>query len=298
MKFLNFFHTYFGFNKRERNGLLVFISLILVLLVIRFSITAFVEKPVAPQIIKVSPEANEKNYQENYSSYTKRKKKKQHHEKKNIFFVFDPNTISEKDAVELGFSKKTASTLTKFREKGGKFFKKEDLKKLYGISDEFYESIKDYVIIEAKTAVKSDLVKQQKNAKFSPIELNEIDSVQLVKLRKIGPYTTKKILKFRNSLGGFYDIQQLKEVYGMNDSLFIFLSENTFVEPNKIKSIQINSATYNDLKQHPYIDHIIASTIVAYREKHGKYKQLSDLLSIGTISESKLGILKYYFSFD
>jgi len=298
MKFLNFFHTYFGFNKRERNGLLVFISLILVLLVIRFSITAFVEKPVAPQIIKVSPEANEKNYQENYSSYTKRKKKKQHHEKKNIFFVFDPNTISEKDAVELGFSKKTASTLSKFREKGGKFFKKEDLKKLYGISDEFYESIKDYVIIEAKTAVKSDLVKQQKNAKFSPIELNEIDSVQLVKLRKIGPYTTKKILKFRNSLGGFYDIQQLKEVYGMNDSLFIFLSENTFVEPNKIKSIQINSATYNDLKQHPYIDHIIASTIVAYREKHGKYKQLSDLLSIGTISESKLGILKYYFSFD
>jgi competence protein ComEA len=298
MKFLNFFHTYFGFNKRERNGLLVFISLILVLLVIRFSITAFVEKPVAPQIIKVSPEANEKNYQENYSSYTKRKKKKQHHEKKNIFFVFDPNTISEKDAVELGFSKKTASTLSKFREKGGKFFKKEDLKKLYGISDEFYESIKDYVIIEAKTAVKSDSVKQQKNAKFSPIELNEIDSVQLVKLRKIGPYTTKKILKFRNSLGGFYDIQQLKEVYGMNDSLFIFLSENTFVEPNKIKSIQINSATYNDLKQHPYIDHIIASTIVAYREKHGKYKQLSDLLSIGTISESKLGILKYYFSFD
>jgi DNA uptake protein ComE-like DNA-binding protein len=298
MKFLNFFHTYFGFNKRERNGLLVFISLILVLLVIRFSITAFVEKPVAPQIIKVSPEANEKNYQENYSSYTKRKKKKQHHEKKNIFFVFDPNTISEKDAVELGFSKKTASTLSKFREKGGKFFKKEDLKKLYGISDEFYESIKDYVIIEAKTAVKSDSVKQQKNGKFSPIELNEIDSVQLVKLRKIGPYTTKKILKFRNSLGGFYDIQQLKEVYGMNDSLFIFLSENTFVEPNKIKSIQINSATYNDLKQHPYIDHIIASTIVAYREKHGKYKQLSDLLSIGTISESKLGILKYYFSFD
>lgn len=298
MKFLDFFHTYFGFNKRERNGLLILISLILVLLIVRFSITAFIDKPLALEIIKVSPDSNEKNYQENYSSYTKRKKKKQHHEKKNNFFVFDPNTISEKDAVELGFSKKTASTLMKFREKGGKFFQKEDLKKLYGISEEFYESIKDYIIIEIKTAVKIDSVRQQKNTKFSPVELNEIDSIQLVKLPKIGPYTAKKILKFRNSLGGFYDIQQLKEVYGMNDSLFIFISKNTFVEPNKITSIRINTASYNELKQHPYIDHIIASTIVAYREKHGKYNQLNDLLLIGTISESKLGILKYYFRFD
>ena len=146
MKFLDFFHTYYGFNKRERNGLLVLISLILVLFIVRFSITAFIDKPLAPEIIKVSPDSNEKNYQENYSGYTKRKKKKQHYEKKNNFFVFDPNTLSEKDAIELGFSKKTASTLLKFRAKGGKFFQKEDLKKLYGISDEFYKSIKDYII--------------------------------------------------------------------------------------------------------------------------------------------------------
>ena len=298
MKFLDFFHTYFGFNKRERNGLLVLISLILVLLIVRFSITSFIDKPLAPEIIKVSPDSNEKNYQENYSGYTKRKKKKQHYEKKNNFFVFDPNTLSEKDAIELGFSKKTASTLLKFRAKGGKFFQKEDLKKLYGISDEFYESIKDYIIIEIKTAVKIDSVRQQKNTKFPLMELNEIDSIQLVKLPKIGPYTAKKILKFRNSLGGFYDIQQLKEVYGMNDSLFMFLSGNIVVEPNKIKSIRINSASYNELKQHPYIDHIIASTIVAYREKHGKYKQLNDLLLIGTISEFKLEKLKYYLNFE
>ena len=298
MKFLNFFHTYFGFNKRERNGLLVLISFIFLLIIIRFSITTFVEKPVALKIIKVSPEETEKNYQENYAIYTKGKKKKHHQEKKNYFFVFDPNTISEKDAIELGFSKKTASTLIKFREKGGKFYIKEDLKKLYGISNEFFESIKDYVIIEAKLSVKNDTSKKFKNIKFQPIELNEIDSVQLVKLPKIGPFTTKKILKFRNSLGGFYDIGQLKEVYGMNDSLFNYLVGNTFVEPNKIKPIQINNVSYNELKKHPYIDHIIASTIVAYREKHGKYRQLNDLLSIGTISESKLATLRYYFSFD
>jgi len=298
MKFLNFFHTYFGFNKRERNGLLILISFIFLLIFIRFSITAFVEKPVALKIIKVSPEETEKNYQENYAIYTKGKKKKHHQEKKNYFFVFDPNTISEKDAIELGFSKKTALTLIKFREKGGKFYIKEDLKKLYGISNEFFESIKDYVIIEAKLSVKNDTLKKFKNIKFQPIELNEIDSVQLVKLPKIGPFTTKKILKFRNSLGGFYDIGQLKEVYGMNDSLFNYLVGNTFVEPNKIKPIQINNVSYNELKKHPYIDHIIASTIVAYREKHGKYRQLNDLLSIGTISESKLATLRYYFSFD
>ncbi len=298
MKFLNFFHTYFGFNKRERNGLLVLISFIFLLIIIRFSITTFVEKPVALKIIKVSPEETEKNYQENYAIYTKGKKKKHHQEKKNYFFVFDPNTISEKDAIELGFSKKTALTLIKFREKGGKFYIKEDLKKLYGISNEFFESIKDYVIIEAKLSVKNDTSKKFKNIKFQPIELNEIDSVQLVKLPKIGPFTTKKILKFRNSLGGFYDIGQLKEVYGMNDSLFNYLVGNTFVEPNKIKPIQINNVSYNELKKHPYIDHIIASTIVAYREKHGKYRQLNDLLSIGTISESKLATLRYYFSFD
>jgi len=297
MRLFDFLHTYFGFNKRERNGILVLFSIVILLFVVRISITSFIKESETIQIKKLSPMNKETE-----KSYSTKFQYKNHNNKKesieNHFFVFDPNTISEQDAVELGFPKKTASTLIKFREKGGKFIEREDVKKLYGIKSSFYESIKDYIIIEKKDEKQIPIKQEQKNKTEISFDLNTTDSLQLVKLPKIGPYTAKKILKFRNALGGFCNAEQLKEIYGMNDSLLFILTSKTYIESKNIKQLSINKSTYEELKKHPYINHIIASTIVAYREKHGYYKQLNDLKNIGTVDDKKLEQLKPYISFE
>lgn len=297
MRLFDFLHTYFGFNKRERNGILVLFSIVILLFVVRISITSFIKESETIQIKKLS-----QMNKETEKSYSTKFQYKNHNNKKesieNHFFVFDPNTISEQDAVELGFPKKTASTLIKFREKGGKFIEREDVKKLYGIKSSFYESIKDYIIIEKKDEKQIPIKQEQKNKTEISFDLNTTDSLQLVKLPKIGPYTAKKILKFRNALGGFCNAEQLKEIYGMNDSLLFILTSKTYIESKNIKQLSINKSTYEELKKHPYINHIIASTIVAYREKHGYYKQLNDLKNIGTVDDKKLEQLKPYISFE
>ena len=297
MRLFDFLHTYFGFNKRERNGILVLFSIVIILFVVKISITSFIKEGEAIKLKQLKPK--NKEIEKSYSTYCQNKNRNKKKEStENHFFVFDPNTISEEDAIELGFPKKTASTLIKFREKGGKFFEKEDVKKLYGIKPSFYEAIKDYIIIEKKEEVQKPIIQNQKNKTDISLDLNTADSLQLVKLPKIGPYTAKKILKYRNALGGFYNTDQLNEIYGMKDSILLILISNTTIDSKNIKQIAINKATYEELKKHPYINHIIASTIVAYREKHGNYKQLDDLKNVGTIDDKKIEQLKPYFSFQ
>lgn len=297
MRLFDFIHTYFGFNRRERNGLLVLLGIVIVLFLIRISITSFRNEGKEVEFQKLSASKNEIETKLTTKNFNRTNNNTSRTEK-NHFFAFDPNTITEEDAIELGFSKKTAATLVKFRIKGGKFKVKEDLKKLYGVKASFYESLKEYIVIEKSEEAKITIKEENKKSAVNLIDLNSTDSIELVKLPKIGPFTAKKIIKFRNALGGFINLEQLNEIYGIKDSVLLILKSKTFVENKNIKPILINKATYEELKRHPYINHIIASTIIAYREKHGNYKEINDLKNVGTLDDKKIEQLKSYLNFN
>ena len=216
-------------------------------------------------------------------------------------FVFDPNLITEKEALLLGFSPKTAAVLVKFRNKGGKFRQKDDLKKIYGVTEKLFSRVEPYIMITNYAESKKDnekVIPDFVNRQKKSIELNSADSIQLVSLNGIGPKLSARIIAYRKSLGGFSDVSQLKEIYGMKDSLFVLFADKVSVDQDKIQKIKINTITLDELKKHAYIKYIIAQSIVNYRQKHGRFQNEKELVEVGSISEELMNKLRPYLNYD
>lgn len=132
------------------------------------------------------------------------------------------------------------------------------------------------------------------------LDLNTADSVELVKVRGIGAYTARKIIKYRDHLGGFHSIFQLMEIYNnkWDSATILEMNKNVTINISAIRKIKINYITIEDLKKHPYVTWTIARAIVSYREKHGKYSAPKDLLNTSVVSPELLEKLKYYLDFS
>lgn len=179
---------------------------------------------------------------------------------------FDPNQVSYQELLTLGLSEKTARIFIKFRSKGFVFRKKEDLQKVYGISKELYLKLEPYQIntnnAEKKTEPNSTANKITNTAK---IELNTADSLSLLEINGIGPAFAKRILKYRNLLGGYSSVEQLKEVYGLNDEVYSKIKEQFSVNPSLISKINLNKDDFKTINKHPYISYEITKAIFNQR---------------------------------
>ncbi|MBI3517907.1 MAG: helix-hairpin-helix domain-containing protein [Bacteroidetes bacterium] len=217
-------------------------------------------------------------------------------------FVFNPNTVTQEEAMALGFSRKLSTTLINFRNKGGKFHKPEDLKKLYGVSHKLYNALEPYILIpgEKKELRRDTLyltgIAERKVISKPLLEINTADSLSIVYLKGIGPGFTKRIIKYRTLLGGFHSLNQLKEIYGMNDSLFLTLTSQIQLNANAITAIPINSVDINGLKKHPYFNFQSAQALINYRIKHGKLTE-SIIKGMGLFNEEKLKLILPYLSY-
>ncbi|MFO0322547.1 MAG: helix-hairpin-helix domain-containing protein [Bacteroidota bacterium] len=292
---------YFHFNKQERNGVFILFTILMILITVKLSLPFFVKNDAHLQM-------NDLTYLDSLSiSDDKQVDKVDFSNKKETIIIhqtlfdFNPNTIVKEEALKLGFSEKLSTTLINFRNKGGQFFKPEDLKKLYGISQSLYKSLEPHIIIpnEKKEIEKDNSFQKSFSKKIftkNILELNTADSMQLVALRGVGPAFTKRIIKFRNKLGGFHHLNQLKEVYGMTDSLFLMLSEQVKIDPAKITLIPINEIDLNSLKKHPYLNFQTAQAIINFRMKHGKILE-KDIIDLGVFNSQQLSLLLPYFSY-
>lgn len=302
MKLFNFLHKYFSFNKRERNGIVILLGIIIILIIIRIILPYFgkEDKLIITKLTPIEKDSFTTSNEHLKDTIISTATTKKDSNPTTGLIAFDPNTISLEEAKSIGFTSKIANTLIHFREKGGKFKQKEDLKKLYGISADFYLKLEPYIVIENTSTEKTKKTFESKsfNSSIKQIDINTADSIQFVSLPMIGPATAKKILRFRNALGGFYSLEQLKEVYGMKDSVYQLIQPRLTISSSALIKININTATYDDLKKHPYINHNMASTIVAYRKMHGAYKSTEDLKKVGTISDETLAKLSNYIVFE
>ncbi|MES2567613.1 MAG: helix-hairpin-helix domain-containing protein [Bacteroidota bacterium] len=298
-KIRSFLFNFFHFNKQERNGVFVLCIIIAVLFIVRQALPWMVSNPDPIQFIDLAVNKSSASSDENFT--------KPETSDVNIFvssekFVFNPNTITQEEAVKLGFSKKLSATLINFRNKGGKFFKSEDLKKLYGLPSRLFEELESYVLIPnshkefKRDTVYPKRVYEKKIYTKEIVEINSADSLAIVYLKGIGPGFTKRIIKYRSMLGGFHSVNQLKEVYGMTDSLFFTLSSQITLDENAITKLPINAIDFNSLRKHPYFNFQSAQAIINYRFKHGKLTEEA-IKNIGIFSDEKLKLILPYLSY-
>jgi len=216
-------------------------------------------------------------------------------------FYFDPNTASLNDWQRLGLNEKTSRTILKYVSKGGKFYKPEDLQKIWGMPEGFYERVKAYVTI---TSVRKTYpsysdnkpVFEREERKPAVVQINEADTSALIALPGIGSKLSARIIAFREKLGGFYSVDQIGETYGLPDSTFQKIKARLQVDGSNIRKINVNTATKDELKAHPYIRWNLANAIVEYRNQHGAFKSLEDLKNIVLIDEATFNKINHYLS--
>ncbi len=201
-------------------------------------------------------------------------------------FDFNPNTIAKKQWLALGISERTTRTILNYLKKGGHFYKKEDIKKIYGFSKEDYSRLEHYVVIPKikKIAEKKQLIK-----------ILDLNTITLEELRglKIQEKIAKRILKFRKLLGGFARKSQLKEVYGIHSYQLKILEKYTEVQTD-VKKINVNTATEKELSGHLYLSFSDARAIVRYRERKGKYHDIKTLKAAKILTDKVFEKIQFY----
>jgi len=280
--------------------------------------TDFSETEAAANLIiekeKVKNENRNKsysNYQPNKKAYANNKPAKSFKKKKpiknditkNRLFLFDPNKITEEELRQLGFSEKATSIFLNYRNKGGKFYKKEDLKRVYGITASDYQLLEPFIKIEKKKyqpqqqETPKPVFAKKENAPVVKIDINKATAEEWQKLRGIGPYYAKKIINFRQKLGGFSSIEQIGTTYGLKDSTFQIIKP--FLEASPVfKQIKINAADEKELKDHPYISWKQANIVVKYRINHGHFANIEELKKVIVFTEEDLTKLTPYLDFS
>jgi competence ComEA-like helix-hairpin-helix protein len=131
---------------------------------------------------------------------------------------------------------------------------------------------------------------------IAAIDINLADTSQWIALPGVGSKLAFRIVNFRDKLGGFYSIEQVGETYALPDSTFQKIKSRLRVNGSSLRTININTATVEQLKMHPYIKWNIANAMIQYRQQHGPYQSVEDLQKIAIVTPEWLQKVAPYFT--
>lgn len=294
------FNKNFGVSKSEFNGLLFLVAIILVIkavpVIYGYCLPVQQDDPnLLAQIQQISITDRV------YDHAVRDRIEASSHKKTVRLFRFNPNTLDKEGWERLGLSAKQAQSIVNYTAKGGRFYKPEDLQKMYTISPEMYNRILPYADIpESVNVSKNDSPSEKKDyAKKTHvmIDVNTADSTQLDQIKGIGGTFALRILKYRERLGGFYKKEQLLEVYGLDSSKYAEIKDQITIGHTPLKTININTASFNDLKRSPYLSFKQINAIIQYRRQHGNYTGIADLKKIVLLNPEMIDKIMPYISF-
>ncbi|MEY3052348.1 MAG: hypothetical protein RLY31_2133 [Bacteroidota bacterium] len=229
-------------------------------------------------------------------------------------FPFDPNTADEAQLQRLGLRVSTARTLLRYREKGGVFRRPEDLRRVYGIDERLFAELLPFIRLDTSTRTPPALPGRAappaaadskpaapsyvKKDSTALVDINRATAEDWQRLPGIGPGYARRIVRFRDRLGGFSHPAQVGETYGLPDSVFRRIMPRLVPSP-VFRPLPVNTPDLAELKAHPYLSNLQATVLFRYREQHGPFRSPADLQAVGPVfSEQDWARLAPYLTFE
>lgn len=216
---------------------------------------------------------------------------------------FNPNNLPVDQWRALGFSDKQIRVIKNYEAKGGRFYSKADVAKIYSISDKDFKRIEPYLRFAEKEkgtqkaeSIASFVAKE--NTPVLLIDMNRADTTEFKRLKGIGSVFANRIVKFRDALGGFHSKEQLREVYGLSEELYASIEGQLSEGERKVKKLSINAIAATELARHPYISKKQADIILRYREQHGSFQSMESLRDIVALNADFLRKIEPYLVFE
>lgn len=313
---------FFYFSRGERRGILVLIACILLVFLSGHIYTYWQNnRPLSKEEIEWQA-ATVAEYESFIASMRKKETEKDNRFRNSFgkrpspavaLAPFDPNVADSVTLCRLGLPGWMARNVLRYREKGGKFRKAEDFRKIYGMEEEQFQTLLPYIRIapiaeeEAKpqaaplynppASSDSTLIARTAQEKYpagTVIDLNRADTTELKKIPGIGSGIARMIVGYRQRLGGFYSITQLSEIHLDAARLQPWFS----VDTQAIRLLNLNRAGIDQLRAHPYINFYQAKAFVEYRKKKGKLQSLKPFALYEEFSEGDLERIGHYVCFE
>lgn len=206
---------------------------------------------------------------------------------------FRIDTASAAYLTTLGFSARQASLIVRYGEIIGGYRSIDEFRECYAVSDEMAAALEPYIIFPAP-----DTLSVAANA-IEPriVDINTADSATLVSLSGIGAKSAVHIIRYRVLCGGFYSVEQLRELDVVSDENFLRFSPLVWCDSTKIVKIDINRASAEQLAKHPYISNRTLRRIVNHRELSGGWRSIDDMVMSGIFTDEEAARLAPYLSF-
>lgn len=225
-------------------------------------------------------------------------------------FYFDPNLADSTQFLRLGLRPYIVRNIYKYRAKGGVFRKPEDFAKLYGLEPAMFERLRPYIRIGGKVA-REDSVKRENERAWAErrdsisrlrqekyeagivVDLNTADTTELKKIPGIGGGYAGKIIRYRERLGGYVSVNQLKEIE-IPEECFLWFS----ISQDKVSRLSINKSSFSQLNRHPYLNFYQTRAICEHRRKYGPIKDIVQLGLYTVFTQNDLQRIKPYLDFS
>ena len=284
MKIRKIIKEYFSYSASEKRGLLI---LVIVLLGV-YVVPVFFSSSNSESKILVKDKQQE--IQSLISSIEQSKSKQNQYN----YFSFDPNSVTEVQLNQLGLSNFQIKNLIRYRKAGGIFYKKGDLLKIYGFTNEDLNLLDEYITFKKIQTV--NRYKSKKVSKISylfPFDPNTLSYSGWDSLG-VDSKIANRIQKYIEKGGSFKEAKDLKKIYGFDSAKLLVLMPYINIDlviPEKIdkeyKLIELNSSDTSELKKLPGIGKVLSSRIIKYRKLLGGYSNKEQLIEVYGISKER-----------
>ncbi len=306
----------FYFSKGERNGILVLLGLIILVLfspaIYRYFLqpTSYDFSAFEASVVEFETRLEEMRAAAEAERLERRSFSREATVSASLRltpFPFDPNQLPAAEWERMGLPAHVVRSIKNFENAGGNFRYKEDVKRIYLISDEMYAQLEPFIELPSRGAASEMPTSLSRFAERPDpaearaslrINLNAADTTELIQLYGIGPAFSRRIASYRDLLGGFRYPDQLLEVFGMDSTRLEGIRENLVIDTIGIRKINLNQAEWADLVRHPYIDRNIANSLIAIRNQHGPYQSVNDIRRSQLIDEALFGKIAPYLSVE